>query len=198
MGPTRALKVFGEEYVENMESSVQCLPMIETFDALENLDSILSVEGVDAIYVGPSDLSVNLGLPKGNNDGNRKFDEALERIVSSCEKHGVVPGIHANSSLAATRQEQGFRVLTVVEDDGAMDTEFQRVFKNQAKRRGFPRMFGTNCFFVSFLMFCKIPFKKNMIFPTIFSSFFIVLTSENGCEIDDFFNVFQKHRFSEN
>ncbi len=129
MGPTRALRVFGEKYVEEMENSVQCLPMIETLDALENLDSILSVEGVDAIYVGPSDLSVNLGLPKGNNDGNKKFDEALERIVSSCEKHGVVPGIHANSSLAATRQEQGFRVLTVVEDDGAMDTEFQRVFR---------------------------------------------------------------------
>ena len=129
MGPTRALKVFGEEYVENMEGSVQCLPMIETFDALENLDSILSVEGVDAIYVGPSDLSVNLGLPKGNNDGNRKFDEALEMIVSSCQRHGVVPGIHANSSLAAIRKEQGFRVLTVVEDDGAMNTELQKVFK---------------------------------------------------------------------
>ena len=129
MGPTRALRVFGEKYVEEMENSVQCLPMIETLDALENLDSILSVEGVDAIYVGPSDLSVNLGLPKGNNDGDPKFDEALERIVSSCEKHNVTPGIHANSSLAATREQQGFRILTVVEDDGAMGTEFQRVFR---------------------------------------------------------------------
>ena len=79
--------------------------------------------------MGPSDLSVNLGLPKGNNDGNRKFDEALELIVSSCQRHGVVPGIHANSSLAAIRKEQGFRVLTVVEDDGAMNTELQKVFK---------------------------------------------------------------------
>jgi 4-hydroxy-2-oxoheptanedioate aldolase len=103
--------------------------MIETLDALDNLDAILSVDGVDAIYVGPSDLSVNLGLPKGNNDGNPKFDEALEKIVSSCEKHNVTPGIHANSSLAFTRQQQGFRVLTVVEDDGAMNTGFQEVFK---------------------------------------------------------------------
>ena len=106
--------------------------MIETLDALDNLDSILSVEGVDAIYVGPSDLSVNLGLPKGNNDGNPKFDEALERILRSCEKHQVTPGIHANSSLAAIRQKQGFRVLTVVEDDGAMNAGFQEVF-NEVK-----------------------------------------------------------------
>ena len=128
MGPTRAERVFGEEYVQGVENSIQCLPMIETLDALNNLESILSVDGVDSIYVGPSDLSVNLGLPKGNNDGNPKFDEALEMIVSSCEKYNVVPGIHANSSLADIRQQQGFRILTVVEDDGAMSTGFGEVF----------------------------------------------------------------------
>ena len=132
MGPTRAERVFGEEYVQGVENSIQCLPMIETLDALNNLESILSVDGVDSIYVGPSDLSVNLGLPKGNNDGNPKFDEALEIIVSSCEKYNVVPGIHANSSLADIRQQQGFRILTVVEDDGAMSTGFGEVF-NQMK-----------------------------------------------------------------
>jgi len=132
MGPTRAERVFGEEYVQGVEHSIQCLPMIETLDALNNLESILSVDGVDSIYVGPSDLSVNLGLPKGNNDGNPKFDEALEMIVSSCEKYNVVPGIHANSSLADIRQQQGFRILTVVEDDGAMSTGFGEVF-NQMK-----------------------------------------------------------------
>ena len=132
MGPTRAERVFGEEYVQGVENSIQCLPMIETLDALNNLESILSVDGVDSIYVGSSDLSVNLGLPKGNNDGNPKFDEALEMIVSICEKYNVVPGIHANSSLADIRQQQGFRILTVVEDDGAMSTGFGEVF-NQMK-----------------------------------------------------------------
>ncbi len=128
MGPTRAERVFGEKYAQGVKDSIQCLPMIETLDALNNLESILSVDGVDSIYVGPSDLSVNLGLPKGNNDGNPKFDEALERIVNSCEEYNVVPGIHANSSLVETRQEQGFRVLTVVEDDGAMSAGFREVF----------------------------------------------------------------------
>ena len=132
MGPTRAERVFGEEYVQGVGDSIQCLPMIETLDALNNLESILSVDGVDSIYVGPSDLSVNLGLPKGNNDGNPRFDEALERIISSCEKYNVVPGIHANSLLADVRQQQGFRILTVVEDDGSMSTGFREVF-NQVK-----------------------------------------------------------------
>ena len=49
MGPTRAVRVFGEEYVQGATNSIQCLPMIETLDALDNLDSILSVEGVDAM-----------------------------------------------------------------------------------------------------------------------------------------------------
>tara|TARA_B100001964_G_C14201000_1_gene585792 strand:+ start:456 stop:1211 length:756 start_codon:yes stop_codon:yes gene_type:complete len=128
MGPTRAERVFGEKYAQGVKDSIQCLPMIETLDALNNLESILSVDGVDSIYVGPSDLSVNLGLPKGNNDGNPKFDEALERIINSCEEYNVVPGIHANSSLVETRQKQGFRVLTVVEDDGAMSAGFREVF----------------------------------------------------------------------
>ncbi|HJO40789.1 MAG TPA: aldolase/citrate lyase family protein, partial [Acidimicrobiales bacterium] len=63
MGPTRAERVFGEKYAQGVKDSIQCLPMIETLDALNNLESILSVDGVDSIYVGPSDLSVNLGLP---------------------------------------------------------------------------------------------------------------------------------------
>ena len=127
MGPTRATRVFGESYVDGVKESIQCLPMIETSEALENLDDILSVDGVNAIYVGPSDLSVNLGLPKGNNDGEREFDKALETIIKSCEIHNVVPGIHTNSSLAELREKQGFKILTVAEDDVAMQTEIRRV-----------------------------------------------------------------------
>ncbi len=50
-------------------------------------------------------------------------------IVSSCEGRKVTPGGHSKSCLATTREQQGLRVLTVVEDDGAMDTGFQEVLK---------------------------------------------------------------------
>ena len=133
MGPTRAIRIFGEACVEQTGTAIQCIPMIETCTALENLDDILAVPGVDVIYVGPSDLSVNLGLGRGNNDGAPAFDDALSAILESCKRHGVVPGIHSNAALAKQRTEAGFRVVTVAEDDTAMLTGFETVL------RGLPR-----------------------------------------------------------
>ncbi|MEE2769236.1 MAG: aldolase/citrate lyase family protein [Actinomycetota bacterium] len=121
MGPTRAIRIFGEACVEQTGAAIQCIPMIETCTALDNLDDILAVTGVDVIYVGPSDLSVSLGLGRGNNDGEPAFDEALAVILSACRRHGVVPGIHAiGPNLPLRRIEQGFRVMSVIDDDGAM------------------------------------------------------------------------------
>jgi 4-hydroxy-2-oxoheptanedioate aldolase len=90
--------------------------MIETVEAIENLDEILAVPGVDAIYVGPADLSVSLGLSPYGNDGNPTFDDALTTIVDACGRHGVVPGIHASGALTPVRREQGFRMITVTSD----------------------------------------------------------------------------------
>jgi 4-hydroxy-2-oxoheptanedioate aldolase len=95
---------------------IALIPMIETVEAIANLDEILSVPGIDAIYVGPADLSITLGLPPGNNDGNSKFDDALATIVAGCRKAGVVPGIHATAALVERRLEQGFRMITVTSD----------------------------------------------------------------------------------
>jgi 4-hydroxy-2-oxoheptanedioate aldolase len=94
--------------------------MIETADALDHLDEILSVEGVDAVYVGPADLSLSLGLPPGNNDDSATFTAAVEAIVTACRRHGVVPGIHASGALTKLRREQGFVMITVASDILAM------------------------------------------------------------------------------
>ena len=103
------------------------IPMIETVVALNHIDEILAVPGVDAIYVGPADLSISLGLSPGNNDGEALFDDALATIVAACGRHGVVPGMHASGALTERRLEQGFRMLTVSGDllamRGAMTAE---------------------------------------------------------------------------
>ena len=97
-------------------AAVAIIPMIETVSALQHLDDILSVPGVDAIYVGPADLSLSLGLPPGNNDGEAAFDDALAAIVDGCRRHGVVAGIHASGALTPRRLEQGFAMVTVASD----------------------------------------------------------------------------------
>jgi 4-hydroxy-2-oxoheptanedioate aldolase len=96
--------------------NVAVIPMIETAEAIANLDEILSVPGIDAIYVGPADLAISLGLGPYGNDGNAIFDDALATIVAACRAHGVVPGIHATGPLTPVRRQQGFRMITVTSD----------------------------------------------------------------------------------
>lgn len=120
-GPTAAKMRPDEDYTQWARDNVVVIPMIETVQAVENLDQILAVEGIDAIYVGPADLSLTLGLPPGNNDDTPAFVEALMTIVAGCEKASVVPGIHASGDLAARRLEMGFRMITVGSDLVAMN-----------------------------------------------------------------------------
>lgn len=115
-GPTRVGLRDGPDYVATANSRIKCIPMIETTAALAHLDGILSVDGVDTIYVGPSDLSVSLGLGVGNHDGEAPFDEALAQVVEACGRNRVVAGIHASADLAARRLEQGFEMVTIAVD----------------------------------------------------------------------------------
>jgi 4-hydroxy-2-oxoheptanedioate aldolase len=92
---------------------VACIPMIETRQAIDDVDAILSVPGVDAAYIGPADLSLSFGLPPAVDNPGEVFDGALARVVDACQRHGVIPGIHANAGLAGKRHAAGFRMITV-------------------------------------------------------------------------------------
>jgi 4-hydroxy-2-oxoheptanedioate aldolase len=95
--------------------------MVETAEALANLDDILSVRGVDAVYIGPSDLSVSLGLPPAYDHEEPAFSGAIERVVDACRTHNVVPGIHAGGPAVARRRlEQGFLMIEICDDAGSL------------------------------------------------------------------------------
>jgi 4-hydroxy-2-oxoheptanedioate aldolase len=84
---------------------------------LDNLESILSVEGLDAIYIGPSDLSLSLGCKPTMDDVEPKAAQAFEHILARAQAHGVVAGIHNGGPKAArARIERGFRFVTVGSD----------------------------------------------------------------------------------
>jgi 4-hydroxy-2-oxoheptanedioate aldolase len=117
-GPLRAVPTQGADYFDHANTDVLCIPMIETVTALGDLDAILAVPGVEAIYVGPSDLSVSMGF--GPNYGAPEFHQALDEIVASCARHNVVPGIHATLATAQDRLDRGFRMVTITSEIIAM------------------------------------------------------------------------------
>lgn len=111
-----------DDYVSWARDNVAVIPMIETTAALASLDEILAIDGIDAVYVGPADLSLTLGLPPRNNDDASSFTDALAAIADACDAAGVVAGIHASGDLAPRRRAMGFRMITIASDLIAMRT----------------------------------------------------------------------------
>ena len=118
-GPTRATLYAGDDYFSHANEQVACIPMIETKRALDGLDAILDVPGIDAVYVGPADMSITLGLPPGMDNGGA-FEEARLRIAAACAKRGIAPGIHGNASLAAKHAAAGYQMITIHSDIAAI------------------------------------------------------------------------------
>src|SRR5574341_51504 len=120
-GPSRAVLYAGRDYFQHADEAVLCIVMIETAQAIENLDEILSVPGVDVAYIGPADLSVSLGFPPASYHEDPKYAGAVQAVLDACRRHGVVPGFHGgNPDNARARIKQGFRFVEVSEDVGAM------------------------------------------------------------------------------
>jgi 4-hydroxy-2-oxoheptanedioate aldolase len=116
-GPVRASVYGGADYGERANADLIVMPMIETAEALENLDAILEVPGVDAVYVGPADLSLALGLRPGLDKTEPTVVAAQKRIAEACRRHGKPAGIHVASPGYAQRMvDDGYRFVTLASD----------------------------------------------------------------------------------
>ena len=117
LGPTRASVYAGEGYAQQANETILAIAMIETEEALNNIEEIASVPSLDAIYIGPGDLSLTLTGKGGVDLTYPLFMEALDTILAACQKHGVVAGIHTNSPAYALQMiEKGFQFVTVMTD----------------------------------------------------------------------------------
>lgn len=94
-----------------------CAIMIETRQAVEGIDAILKTPGVDAVYLGPMDLSVSYGEGPGALLNTTKGLEVLRSIAEACERHDVMPGTHCpDLDAARTLGDLGFKMLNVSGD----------------------------------------------------------------------------------
>jgi len=122
-GPIRALLYGGPDYAKHANDTVIPFAMIETAEALDNLDEILSVEGLDAIYVGPADLSLALGCTPKLDQTEKPVVEAIDLIVRKAREHGVVAGLHNGSPEYAVKMiENGYQFVSIQSDSRLMAT----------------------------------------------------------------------------
>jgi len=116
-GPVRASLYAGSDYGDRADDDIVVMPMIETAEALKNLDAILSVPGVAAIYVGPADLSLALGCKPRLDQTDPPVVEAQQMIAEACKRHGVVAGIHNATAAYALRMiTAGYQFVTLASD----------------------------------------------------------------------------------
>lgn len=116
-GPVRALLYGGPDYPQQANDTIVTFAMIETAQALDNLDDILSVEGLDAVYIGPSDLSLALGCRPVFDDVDPPVAQAIDHILERAKAHGLVAGIHNGTAEGAlARIAKGFQFVTVSSD----------------------------------------------------------------------------------
>lgn len=115
--------IYGEggEYVKTANSEILCIPMIETQQALDNLEAILDVPGVNGIYVGPSDLGFSLGLAPRLDREEPHILKIYERLIAETGKRKIAAGVHnATPAYAARMIGMGFRLVTIANDSGLM------------------------------------------------------------------------------
>ncbi|MDQ3864388.1 MAG: aldolase/citrate lyase family protein [Actinomycetota bacterium] len=116
-GPYRATLYGGRDYTDHANETVVTMAMIETRQALENLEEIVGVKGLDAVFVGPADLGQSLGHGPEVDPGEPAVVEAIERVLAAARGRGLAAGIFTGSPEYATRMaEKGFQFVTISSD----------------------------------------------------------------------------------
>jgi 2-dehydro-3-deoxyglucarate aldolase len=130
VGFSRA-NLFGENFKEYCEEAQAPLliAMIENISAVDNLDGILQVEGLDAVLVGPYDLSASMGIIAQFNHEN--FQNIMEKIRSNAEKHNIPCGVHIVNPFpeeVMKRKDEGYRFLAYSIDAVFLSKSARKVF----------------------------------------------------------------------
>ena len=116
-GPTRALMVHGPNYHNDANDNIISMAMIETVEALDNVDKIAATDGLTGIYIGPSDLSISMGFNPGLDRVEPEMIDAINKIENACKKNNIKVGIHCLSpSYLKDKLSNGYDLATLASD----------------------------------------------------------------------------------
>jgi len=123
LGPLRAMTTMASEDPAEL-AKVACVVQVETARGLANVDEIAATPGLDAIFIGPGDLALSLGLYAAGvaaDERTRRLEAAQAEILAATQRHAIVAGIiTANGTQARARVEQGFRLVGLTSDLGLL------------------------------------------------------------------------------
>ena len=132
-GPYRASQ-YGADYWQKANEEILLFAMVETRQAVSNLEEILSVKGINGVYVGPSDLGFSYGLVPKLDREEPEILKIYEKIVRECGKRGLYPGIHCSGAEGAVRAiNMGFKLVTLSNESGLMMT-YAKMQVNQTRK----------------------------------------------------------------
>jgi 2-keto-3-deoxy-L-rhamnonate aldolase RhmA len=114
-GPMRAGMPFD---VAKLTERVAAFAMVETAEAIENVEAICAAPGLTGIYVGPADLSISMGLTFSFGPLPDAVVAAVTKAAAACQKHGIIAGGHFNLTQVQQLRPLGFRLFTVGADRG--------------------------------------------------------------------------------
>jgi 4-hydroxy-2-oxoheptanedioate aldolase len=121
IGAHRAAMIAGvpdqKDYIAKANTTTLTFAMIETQAALDNLDKIAAIPGIDVLFVGPADLSFSLSSGTTLDPHSAEVDRALDNVLAACERHKKIPGLFCrDAERALQKSSAGFRFLTVGSD----------------------------------------------------------------------------------
>ena len=110
-------KLYGADYLDRANDEIAVIVQIEHIDAVNKVEGILSVPGIDSCFVGPSDLAGSMGLKPDIECRHPDHAAAIMQVLETAKRLGVPAGIHCGNSKAANmRIEQGFQFVAVASD----------------------------------------------------------------------------------
>ncbi len=120
-GPIRAAQYGGADYVANANDEIVVMAMIETKEGIANLDAICATKGLDAVYIGPADLSFALGMPPRADNPDPLHMATCDKILAAAHKAGIKCVMHcASGAFAAGAVKRGFDMVMVTSDVSCM------------------------------------------------------------------------------
>ena len=121
-----------QNFIEKRCENTVFIPMIESVPAVKNLDEICSIPGVHAVFVGPGDLTVNMGIPKKYD--HPKLVSTLQQVIETADRHHVAAGCwfgQRDQSLRTIRQ--GARLVVYSNDSAMMSEAIKNAFEELRK-----------------------------------------------------------------